>query len=639
MPTKIWRTIIVIAGLLTAVPSASAQTDDLGDQPAPARLSMAEGPVSFWRQGDQGWSQAQLNMAIEAGDAIYAGDGATVEIQVGPRTFLRLTANTQVSIVRHDAGLLQVSLASGEASLDARDLPQDQMTEIDTANAAFSIDGNGYYRLGFRDGVTRFFVRRSGHATLELSDGYNRTISPGEQVIVRGSEEMTAELAAAPPADSWDRWNDARTDYYDRAVSNRYLPQDVYGAADLDQYGSWSDVPDYGPVWYPSVASDWAPYTVGGWYWDPVYEWTWVSAEPWGWAPSHYGRWVHVGGRWAWAPGPRVRHSVYMPAVVGFVGAGSGPTVGWVALGWGEPIIPWWGHREVRGRPSWGGWGGPHIVNQRVVERQASIDVNTIRFQNSHVSHAVVAVPRDQFGRDHEHRYNFATSKDVRPLPIQGGLPTRHERAPATTAPPALRSMRTPPEAAGVREAAPAPSRGSVTIMPSTREPARRQESRPEARLPAPQVVPRPMIGQPTRPEAQPVEPRNSPIQRHEERPAAQSHRIEIAPAAPRQEAPQTPPHPMIGQPARPEAQPRAAEPRNSPVERFQQRQAQPPRSIEVAPAPRRQEPPAQMPRPSATMPAPAPAREAHGNDAPAAHKAEAPDKSGEGRHRHEPDR
>jgi len=89
---------------------------------------------------------------------------------------------------------------------------------------------------------------------------------------------------------------------------------------------------------------------------DPFYGWTWVDTAPWGWAPYHHGRWVFVNGFWEWAPGPVLPRPVYAPALVAFLGGPGvhvgigpgGPIVGWVALGWGEPCVPWWG----RGRTS-----------------------------------------------------------------------------------------------------------------------------------------------------------------------------------------------------------------------------------------------------------------------------------------------
>src|SRR3989475_11366340 len=67
--------------------------------------------------------------------------------------------------------------------------------------------------------------------------------------------------------------------------------------------------------------------------------------------------------------------SAYAPALVGFFGAPGiratvgAPVVSWVALGWGEPVVPWWGRAGFIGRPWWGGWGGSRVANNGVSNR------------------------------------------------------------------------------------------------------------------------------------------------------------------------------------------------------------------------------------------------------------------------------
>src|SRR6185312_10644720 len=115
---------------------------------------------------------------------------------------------------------------------------------------------------------------------------------------------------------------------------------------------------------------------------------------------------VHLDRVWAWAPGPVVVRPVYAPALVAFFGAPGvriaigAPFVSWVALGWGEPVVPWWGRPGFVGRPAWVGWGGPRIVNNVVVSRTTVVNVNEIRvYRNVSVQRAVVAVQADRFGR------------------------------------------------------------------------------------------------------------------------------------------------------------------------------------------------------------------------------------------------
>jgi hypothetical protein len=72
----------------------------------------------------------------------------------------------------------------------------------------------------------------------------------------------------------------------------------------LDPYGSWREVGDYGYCWQPRNVDDgWRPYSDGRWVYTDA-GWTWDSDEPFGWAVYHYGRWANVNGiGWIWVPG------------------------------------------------------------------------------------------------------------------------------------------------------------------------------------------------------------------------------------------------------------------------------------------------------------------------------------------------
>ncbi len=130
------------------------------------------------------------------------------------------------------------------------------------------------------------------------------------------------------------------------AAEQTYVNPDTVGAADLEEYGSWDSQPDYGNVWFPTVAVGWQPYCYGRWTWVAPWGWTWVESEPWGFAPFHYGRWAVLGGRWGWIPGPPVVHPVYAPALVVFVHPGNGVSA-WFPLGPKEPYAPWY-HASTR---------------------------------------------------------------------------------------------------------------------------------------------------------------------------------------------------------------------------------------------------------------------------------------------------
>src|SRR5262245_42577024 len=71
----------------------------------------------------------------------------------------------------------------------------------------------------------------------------------------------------------------------------------------LEPYGDWVEVGDYGYCWHPrDIDPDWRPYTTGNWAYTDA-GWTWVSDEPYGWAVYHYGRWSRVERvGWVWVP-------------------------------------------------------------------------------------------------------------------------------------------------------------------------------------------------------------------------------------------------------------------------------------------------------------------------------------------------
>src|SRR5581483_9177426 len=124
----------------------------------------------------------------------------------------------------------------------------------------------------------------------------------------------------------------------------------VIGYDDLDEYGSWTVVPEYGNVWVPrSVPAEWAPYRNGHWVWVEPWGWTWVDDAPWGFAPFHYGRWAYANARWMWVPGPANVRPIYAPALVAFVGGndltinvstGTVRGVAWFPLAPGEVYRP-----------------------------------------------------------------------------------------------------------------------------------------------------------------------------------------------------------------------------------------------------------------------------------------------------------
>lgn len=590
-PRRLIAILLALALPLGSVPGARAAVSPPETQAGaigrtPPRVSYTDGEVSFWRPGAGDWAPALVNTPLAPGDELYTGHQGDLELQVGTRAFVRAWGDTTIGLANQEPDFLQLKLTSGHVSLDLRSVDPGHSVELNTPHAAFTLDQPGYYRADVTPTQTSFITRRGGRATMTPAGSQSVAITSSEEVVLEGTPAPTVQSYVAPELDVWDQWNYARTDHLLEAVSARYVSSAVYGVDDLDHYGNWRVVAPYGPVWVPeSVAPEWVPYSTGHWISDPYYGWTWVDSAPWGWAPYHYGRWVFVSGVWAWAPGPVVVRPTYTPALVAFFGTAgasvsiAAPVMSWVALSWGEPVVPWWGPARFIGRPSWAGWGGEHVVNNVTVNRTTVVNVNTVTvYKNVSVQNAVVAVRQDHFGRRPVEEARI-TQVDVHRLePVHGALRATPEAS--SFVPASGRAVRPPEATLSRRVVATRPPAGH-TAMPPGEAPRT-----PVASAPSPHIVAAPkttpMASAPPRPRfgTSPVERERPPLP-----PRFATQHPEAAPAEPRASA------------QRPEAMP------SVPREREQRSQPMPPveHRGSVQPVPH----PATPSRPAAATPEP----------------------------------
>ena len=358
----------------------------------PPRLSLIQGTVSLRRPSGlydgaaaaDGWVTPLVNTPMAVGDSLRVDANSLLELQFGPQSWLRLAAFSQLTLTEQTADFASFRLESGQGYLDIRALAAGAAVTMEIPGALVNIDRAGVYRLdlgqvGSAQGVavtapqTSLLARRGGRMTLSMADGQTRSVASGQELLLGAQGRV--DVFSARSLDSWERWNDQRSDEVlgvAASSSRRYLPDGMYGAAELDRYGAWQAHPEYGQIWAPNnMASDWAPYSNGQWVNDPTYGASWVDQTAWGWAPFHYGRWIYLNNYWAWAPGPRIHRPVYAPALVGLVRSPHanvgfrspfGGGIGWTPLGWGEPVTPWWGRPGFRGQASWGGWAGPRVI-------------------------------------------------------------------------------------------------------------------------------------------------------------------------------------------------------------------------------------------------------------------------------------
>ena len=312
------------------------------------------GSVSFEPSGENGWSAASLNYPLTGGDRLWTDKGARAELETG-NLAIRMSEQTDLTTTTLTDQLLQLGLAQGTVRINAYDLRQGSEVEVDTPNAAVTIVQAGNYRVEAYPDQGRTLITVNRGEVQVTGNGVNQTVQSGQALELNGTNPVQAASVSVPPSDSFDQWCAERDQKYVNARSRQYVSPYVPGYYDLDEYGGWETVAQYGPIWYPAgLAIGWAPYRYGRWAWVEPWGWTWVDQAPWGFAPFHYGRWLLVGTRWGWIPGPIAVFPVYGPAFVAFAGGpgfaasfGVGGVVAWFPLGPGEPFYPWYHHSDV----------------------------------------------------------------------------------------------------------------------------------------------------------------------------------------------------------------------------------------------------------------------------------------------------
>ncbi|MGZ4733058.1 MAG: DUF6600 domain-containing protein [Terriglobales bacterium] len=385
---------------------APAQTDQ-----GVARISLMHGDVSTQR-GDSGdWSAATLNQPVMTGDKVSTAEGGRTELQLDFANTLRLGPNSTANVANLTHKNIQIQLSQGvlnyTVSKDSESEP-----EIVTPNVSVHPSHHdGVFRIEVRpDGDTVVIVRK-GEAQIATPQG-STEVHAGDMATIRGdANEAQYKVASAPDRDEWDQWNSDRDHLIQNANSWRHTNRRYTGTQDLDAYGRWEKVQDYGDVWVPNEPDGWVPYRDGNWVWQPSYGWTWVGYEPWGWAPYHYGRWFPYGASWAWWPGPvwAGYNPLWAPAYVSFWGWGGGfgfgvgyggwGGFGWLPLGPCDWFHPWWGGYSGR-------FGVVNVTNITNIHNYGGIAPlhngmrysNVANFRNGRIGNAMSAVNASHFG-------------------------------------------------------------------------------------------------------------------------------------------------------------------------------------------------------------------------------------------------
>lgn len=311
-----------------------------------ARLTQIVAQVSLEPAGTNQWTQAVRNTPLTTGDRMYVDLNGHAELQIG-QIAVRAWRYTDLTLANLTNAATQLALAQGSLHVRTFSLSPNTTVEVDTPNGAITVVQPGDVRIDayMGDGGTLVTVD-SGEVQLS-GPNLSKFLGAGQSARLLGSHPITFLPQRMPGKDPFDMWSQRLDRKFLNSKTLQYVNPNTVGLGNLDQYGTWTQTPDNGPVWYPTgIDARWSPYANGHWSWISPWGWTWVDADAWGFAPFHYGRWICTGSRWGWIPGPREVAPVYSPAMVAFVagthfsGKGAVPLTGWFPLGPGEPFYP-----------------------------------------------------------------------------------------------------------------------------------------------------------------------------------------------------------------------------------------------------------------------------------------------------------
>lgn len=361
-----------------------------------ARITLTRGEVSLLRVGAYEWEHARVNVPLVEGDTLSTGRDSRLEIQIDAYNFMRVGPDSVLKIesLRDDGIALSLKAGTLVARISNFDFGLEYF-EIDAPNATVALQKVGLYRLDVDASESvRVTVHDDGIAHIYSENwGFVLRDRRSAKLRVEGYARGDWDLSQAPVSDDMDVWNAERERHLAKLLRyenrKRYYDEEIWGAEELDNYGTWIHTREYGYVWRPHssvIASydDWAPYRYGQWAWVTPYGWTWIPDEAWGWAPYHYGRWVYINGAWCWVPrGYPYGLARWRPALVAFVYI---PTSYHEVLVW-YPLT--YGQRDPRSRRA--------SRTERLAPLRAN-ELSNLRRANPALLRAVTSVPARDFG-------------------------------------------------------------------------------------------------------------------------------------------------------------------------------------------------------------------------------------------------
>ncbi len=384
-------------GMLWLPPALAAQEASAAQgtgQPARAvRLSYVYGNVVLSQNGQVLADPAVANTPLLEGMTLATGGTGRASVQFEDGSVARLAPDSELTlnVLRGEgpSGDAELALNYGLAYFELQDNPHIGQISVHFGDSVVTASGFTVLRITM-DKPPGSLAVFSGNAHLNRADGATSVdLHSGQNIALTAGNPSDYQLSDSIPPNSWDAWNSDRDQAQEAAAANQNQPPQNLGEGnnnpdmnsnpawdDLDNYGSWYDVPGQGYVWSPYAAENpgFDPYADGNWTWMPGFGYIWASGYPWGYIPFSCGTWnFYSGFGWGWAPGMGGSEPWW---TTGFYG---GPNIGFAPPGYFPIRRPPPRRHQPIGRiphPVIGVHRTPNVLNAGLPSRRTSAPVN-----------------------------------------------------------------------------------------------------------------------------------------------------------------------------------------------------------------------------------------------------------------------